>query len=140
MTELTISLSGVRDDSEFLNITLIDPEGDQFKDFFNLCSILGQTVDKARYENQAGTIDLKNVKLIRVKNPEPGVWKVQTTSKNKHTLRIFGHSTIDFKYGFSTRVVDSIDVAHPRPISNQLTYLMVNMTGLDPPGKHSKWN
>lgn len=27
MTELTISLSGVRDDSEYLNITLIDPEG-----------------------------------------------------------------------------------------------------------------
>ncbi|KAI6172894.1 EGF-like domain-containing protein [Aphelenchoides besseyi] len=120
MTELTISLSGQRDDSEWLNITLIDPEGD--------------TVDKATYENQAGTIDLKNVKLIRVTNPQPGTWKVRTTSKNKHTLRIFGHSTIDFKYGFSTRVVDSIELAHPRPIANQLTYLIVNMTGLNPPG------
>ena len=30
MTELTISLSGVRDDSEYLNITLIDPEGKPF--------------------------------------------------------------------------------------------------------------
>ncbi|KAI6240753.1 EGF-like domain-containing protein [Aphelenchoides fujianensis] len=120
MTELTISLSGQRDDSEWLNITLIDPEGD--------------TVDKAVYENQAGTIDLKNVKLIRVKNPQPGMWKVRTTSKNKHTLRIFGISSIDFKYGFSTRVVDSIELAHPRPIANQLTYLMVNMSGLQPPG------
>lgn len=74
------------------------------------------------------------MKLIRVKDPQPGIWKVRTTSKNKHTLRIFGHSTIDFKYGFTTRVVDSIELAHPRPIANQLTYLMINMTGLDPPG------
>jgi hypothetical protein len=27
MTELTISLSGARDESEYLNISLIDPEG-----------------------------------------------------------------------------------------------------------------
>ncbi|CAD5233395.1 unnamed protein product [Bursaphelenchus xylophilus] len=120
MTELTISLSGQRDDSDYLNISLIDPEGD--------------AVDRSRYEHQEGTIDLRNVKLIRVSNPEPGMWQVRTTAKSMHTLRVFGHSGVDFKFGFSTRVVGSIDLAHPRPIANQLTYLMINMTGLEPPG------
>ncbi|CAD5230519.1 unnamed protein product [Bursaphelenchus okinawaensis] len=120
MSELTISLSGQRDDSDFLNISLIDPDG--------------EAVDRSRYEHQEGTIDLKNVKLIRVSNPEPGMWQVRTTAKSMHTIRVFGHSGIDFKFGFSTRVVPSIDLAHPRPIANQLTYLMINMTGLEPPG------
>ena len=120
MSELTISLAGGRDESEWLNVTLVDPEG--------------ETVDRSRYESQAGTIDLKNIKLIRVKEPQPGVWNVRTTSRHKHTLRIFGHSTIDFRFGFSTRLVDAVELAHPRPIGGQLAYLIVNVTDLRAPG------
>ncbi|KIH58067.1 hypothetical protein ANCDUO_11735 [Ancylostoma duodenale] len=89
MTELTLSLSGDKDDEDVLDITLKDPSG--------------RPVDKNVYSKEGGTIDLKNVKLIRLKDPQPGTWQ-----------------------------------ARPRPVSNQNTYLLVNMTGLIPPGTTSE--
>ncbi|EYB86260.1 hypothetical protein Y032_0282g1275 [Ancylostoma ceylanicum] len=124
MTELTLSLSGDKDDEDVLDITLKDPSG--------------RPVDKNVYSKEGGTIDLKNVKLIRLKDPQPGTWQVITNSRLKHTIRIFGHGTIDFKYGFATRPLDRIELARPRPVSNQNTYLLVNMTGLIPPGTTSE--
>ncbi|VDM60006.1 unnamed protein product [Angiostrongylus costaricensis] len=124
MTELTLSLSGDKDDEDILDITLKDPSG--------------RSVDKNIYSKEGGNIDLKNVKLIRLKDPKPGIWQVITKSRLKHTIRIFGHGTIDFKYGFGTRLLERIELAHPRPVSNQNTYLMVNMTGLIPPGSASE--
>jgi hypothetical protein len=47
---------------------------------------------------------------------------------------VFGHGGIDFKYGFASRDVDHVEQAHPRPVSGQTTYLMINMTELFPPG------
>ncbi|ULT80160.1 hypothetical protein L3Y34_010619 [Caenorhabditis briggsae] len=120
LSELTISLSGDKDDSDNLDIVLKDPEG--------------RTVDKRQYSKEGGTIDLKNVKLIRLKDPTPGVWTVTTNSRLKHTIRVFGHGAVDFKYGFASRPLDRIELARPRPILNQNSYLLVNMTGLLPPG------
>ncbi|NP_001360633.1 Ig-like domain-containing protein [Caenorhabditis elegans] len=120
LSELTISLSGDKDDSDNLDIVLRDPEG--------------RTVDKRLYSKEGGTIDLKNVKLIRLKDPSPGVWTVNTNSRLKHTIRVFGHGAVDFKYGFASRPLDRIELARPRPVLNQDTYLLINMTGLIPPG------
>ncbi|EGT58022.1 hypothetical protein CAEBREN_29713 [Caenorhabditis brenneri] len=120
LSELTISLSGDKDDSDNLDIVLRDPEG--------------RTVDKRLYSKEGGTIDLKNVKLIRLKDPTPGVWTVNTNSRLKHTIRVFGHGAVDFKYGFASRPLDRIELARPRPILNQDSYLLINMTGLLPPG------
>ncbi|KAF1746889.1 hypothetical protein GCK72_023347 [Caenorhabditis remanei] len=120
LSELTISLSGDKDDSDNLDIVLKDPEG--------------RTLDKRMYSKEGGTIDLKNVKLIRLKEPTPGVWTVTTNSRLKHTIRVFGHGAVDFKYGFASRPLDRIELARPRPILNQNSYLLVNMTGLLPPG------
>lgn len=41
------------------------------------------TIDKSDYEHEQGTIDLTNVKLIRIRNPVPGVWRVRTSSRLK---------------------------------------------------------
>uniref|UniRef100_A0A1I7TZZ9 Hemicentin-1 n=1 Tax=Caenorhabditis tropicalis TaxID=1561998 RepID=A0A1I7TZZ9_9PELO len=120
LSELTISLSGDKDDSDNLDIVLRDPEG--------------RTVDKRLYSKEGGTIDLKNVKLIRLKDPTPGLWTVNTNSRLKHTIRVFGHGAVDFKYGFASRPLDRIELARPRPVLNQDSYLLVNMTGLLPPG------
>ena len=40
--------------------------------------IAGNTVDKNVYNREGGTLDLKNVKLIRLKDPKPGDWQVDT--------------------------------------------------------------
>ncbi|VDK72252.1 unnamed protein product [Anisakis simplex] len=120
LNELTLSLSGDKDDGDFLDISLTDPKGTK--------------VERAHFSNESGTIDLNNIKLIRITNPLPGIWRVRTSSRLKHVLRVLGHGAIDFKYGFSTRPIDRIELAHPRPISHQTSYLLVNMTGLPPPG------
>lgn len=120
-SELTLSLSGEREDGEFLQITLVDPKN--------------ETVGTGgSYEHMDGEIDLQSVKLLRIKDPLPGVWRVRTTSRQKHTLRVFGHGNIDFRYGFASRPVSNIDMAHPRPIAGQTTFLLVNMSGLNVPG------
>lgn len=36
----------------------------------------GRILDRRIYSKENGTIDLKNVKLIRIKDPIPGNWKV----------------------------------------------------------------
>ncbi|KAL3078999.1 hypothetical protein niasHS_014781 [Heterodera schachtii] len=120
VSELTFSLAGERDDGAFLSISMVDPRN--------------RTIEKSDYEHEQGIIDLTNVKLIRINDPLPGLWRVRTSSRLKHTLRVVGHGTIDFKYGFSARPVPSVDLAHPRPIAGQITFLVVNMTGLSPPG------
>ncbi|CAB3399927.1 unnamed protein product [Caenorhabditis bovis] len=120
LSELTISLSGDKDDSDVLDIAIRDPRGHH--------------VDKQTYSREGGTIDLKNVKLIRLKDPIPGTYQITTNSRLKHTIRVFGHGSIDFKYGFAVRPLDQIELARPRPVLNQNTYLLVNMTGLIPPG------
>ncbi|KAK5971165.1 hypothetical protein GCK32_006713, partial [Trichostrongylus colubriformis] len=124
MTELTISLSGDKDDTDALDIILRDPKG--------------RTLSKNVLSQEGGTIDLQNVKLIRIIKPQPGPWQVTTNSRVKHTIRIFGHGSIDFKYGFATRLLERFELAHPRPVANQNSYVLVNMMGLDRPGMVNK--
>lgn len=66
-------------------------------------------MDNQQFSNESGTIDLNNIKLIRIKNPVPGIWKVRTSSRLRHTLRILGHGAIDFKYGFASKHVGGIE-------------------------------
>ncbi|EJD76713.1 CBR-HIM-4 protein [Loa loa] len=120
LTELTVSLSGDKDDGSYLDISLIDPKGER--------------LDRAQLSNESGSIDLSNIKLIRIRNPMPGIWKIRTSSRLKHTLRVLGHGAIDFKYGFAVKLVDKMELSHPRPIAHQSTYLIVNMKGLAAPG------
>lgn len=67
-------------------------------------------MDKSTYANESGTIDLESVKIVRIKDPRPGKWKVRTSSRVKNTLRVFGHGEIDFKYGFASRPVNNIEL------------------------------
>ncbi|TKR80926.1 hypothetical protein L596_014897 [Steinernema carpocapsae] len=131
MTELTLSLAGQREDGDFLEMTLIDPKGER-----RGCRLFTRNkVDRSQYANESGTIDLRNVKLMKISDPIPGIWKIHTSSRMKHTLRIFGHGTIDFKYGFAAKPVSRIELTHNQPVANQHTYLHVNMTALLTPGK-----
>ncbi|CAG9531886.1 unnamed protein product [Cercopithifilaria johnstoni] len=120
LTELTISLSADKDDDNYLDISLIDPKGTR--------------IDRAQLSNETGSIDLNNIKLIRIRNPMPGNWKIRTSSRVKHTLRVLGHGPIDFKYGFALKLIDKVELSHPRPVAYQRTYLIVNMKGLPSPG------
>lgn len=59
-------------------------------------------------------------------------------SSGSHQLRITARGAIDFTPGFTPKVVHSIDKAHRRPLKSVETYIMVNMTGLEQPGRSSR--
>lgn len=73
---------------------------------------LGVRMDQAQLNNESesGSIDLSNIKLIRIRNPIPGIWKIRTSSRLKHTLRVLGDGAIDFKYGFAVKLVDKMEL------------------------------
>lgn len=88
------------------------------------------------FAHQNTTVNLNTVKLVRIKDPIPGIWKIKTASKSRNTLRIFGHGDVDFKYGFTSvqNANQRIELTQPRPFANQNAFLWINMTGLLSPG------
>ena len=78
------------------------------------------TMQAFAHENT--TVNLSTVKLIRIKDPIPGLWKVKTSSRNPNTLRVFGHGDVDFKYGFTSvqNPNQRIEMTQPRPFANQV--------------------
>lgn len=91
----------------------IKKKGGVFKCILSIRQFSGNKIDRAHFANESGSIDLNNIKLIRIKDPTPGIWRVRTSSRLKHTLRILGHGAVDFKYGFSTKPVDRIEMVSP---------------------------
>ena len=62
-------------------------------------------------------LNLKGAKIVSVKDPEPGVWRLKTSSNGSHTLRVTGFSSMSFSSGFGLRPIKSQDEAMPRPVA-----------------------
>lgn len=64
-------------------------------------------------------LDIKNVKVINVRNPEPGMWRLRVDSGSAHTLRLTGLSKIDFAVGFSKDKALHITSTELRPLEGR---------------------
>ena len=64
-------------------------------------------------------LNLDGAKIISVKKPKPGLWKVTASSSGSHTLRITGLSSMYFISGFGLEPVKSQDEAMPRPVAGK---------------------
>ena len=62
-------------------------------------------------------MSLKGAKIVSVKNPKPGLWKLVTSSNGSHTLRVTGFSSLSFTSGFGVRPIRSLDEAMPQPVA-----------------------
>ena len=67
-------------------------------------------------------LSLEDAKIIAVKSPTPGLWKVTTSSGGSHTLRIAGLSSVYMTTGFGLKPVESQDEALAQPVAGMLTY------------------
>ncbi|XP_048772936.2 hemicentin-1-like isoform X2 [Ostrea edulis] len=117
LQEFTVSLSGSNP-----NLRLYNPKGTEVTDSNGLYELL----------------DIKNVKVINVRNPEPGMWRLRVDSGSAHTLRLTGLSKIDFAVGFSKDKALHITSTELRPLEGVLSQMMVNTTDLDSPGHLKK--
>nr|XP_015827628.2 hemicentin-1 [Nothobranchius furzeri] len=114
LREVTVSLSGPAP-----QIELSDPLG----------RVVG--VDQ-------GLTELLNIpnsaRVINLKFPRPGSWKLKASCSGRHTLRVTGVSSLDFRAGFSTVPVTEFNHTRERPIKGLPAHVMLKCTGLKPPG------
>ncbi|XP_040215726.1 hemicentin-1 isoform X1 [Rana temporaria] len=115
LKEVTVSLSGPAPDIELYN-----PLGRQMKPETGLNELLNI---------------YNSAKVLNIKEPIPGMWKIKTSSSARHSVRITGVSTVDFQAGFSNKPTLDFSKTSSRPIEGILTYVLLNTTGLQHPAR-----
>uniref|UniRef100_A0A3Q3K3Y4 Hemicentin 1 n=1 Tax=Monopterus albus TaxID=43700 RepID=A0A3Q3K3Y4_MONAL len=72
-----------------------------------------------------------SAKVVNIKDPQPGMWSVKTSSEGRHSVRISGLSTIDFRAGFSKKPTLDFKMTSSRPIPFHLfTLELLSVTGV----------
>ncbi|CAL1547240.1 unnamed protein product, partial [Lymnaea stagnalis] len=112
LKEVTVSVSG-----ENPQITLKDPEGNK--------KLLGDGFTEL--------LSLSNVKIVNIKEPVPGNWRLRVSSSGTHSVRVTGLSSADFVAGFSKYPSKDFSKTALRPIQGIPTSILVNSTGIELP-------
>ncbi|EFB29465.1 hypothetical protein PANDA_009711 [Ailuropoda melanoleuca] len=115
LKEVTVSLSGPSPGIEIRN-----PLGKLIKKGFGLNELLN-------IPNSA--------KVVNVKEPEAGMWTVKTSSSGRHSVRITGLSTIDFRAGFSRKPTLDFKKTVSRPVQDRKPYGLWNISDFIPPNE-----
>nr|XP_061790885.1 hemicentin-1-like [Nerophis lumbriciformis] len=115
LKEVTVSLSGPTPD-----IQIINPQG----------RIMGKS------DGLTELLHIPNsAKVINIKDPQTGLWSIKTSSNGRHSVRISGLSSIDFRAGFSQKRTMDFKKTISRPVQGIPTYILLNTTGISPPGR-----
>ncbi|XP_036834633.1 hemicentin-1 isoform X2 [Oncorhynchus mykiss] len=115
LKEVTVALSGPAPDIEIRN-----PQGKLVGKSDGLTELL-------HIPNSA--------RVVNIKDPEPGMWSIKTSSEGRHSVRISGVSTIDFRAGFSRKPTLDFKMTSSRPVQGIATYILLNTTGLSHPAR-----
>uniref|UniRef100_A0A665VT70 Hemicentin-1 n=1 Tax=Echeneis naucrates TaxID=173247 RepID=A0A665VT70_ECHNA len=76
-----------------------------------------------------------SARVVNIKDPQPGMWTIKISSGGRHSVRMSGLSTIDFRAGFSRKPTLDFKKTSSRPIQGIPTHILLNTTGLSPPGR-----
>ncbi|NXB77102.1 HMCN1 protein, partial [Donacobius atricapilla] len=90
---------------------------------------LGEQLSKGSGLNELLNIH-NSAKVVNVKDPEPGTWTIKTSSSGRHSVRITGLSTIDFRAGFSRKPTLDFRKTSSRPVQGIPTFMLLNTTGI----------
>uniref|UniRef100_A0A8C9N9E0 Hemicentin-1 n=1 Tax=Serinus canaria TaxID=9135 RepID=A0A8C9N9E0_SERCA len=90
---------------------------------------LGKQLSKGSGLNELLNIQ-NSAKVVNVKDPEPGTWTIKTSSSGRHSVRITGLSTIDFRAGFSRKPTLDFKKTSSRPVQGIPTFMLLNTTGI----------
>ncbi|XP_064928861.1 hemicentin-1 isoform X2 [Columba livia] len=95
---------------------------------------LGKRISKGSGLNELLNIH-NSAKVVNVKDPEPGTWTIKTSSSGRHSVRITGLSTIDFRAGFSRKPTLDFKKTSSRPVQGIPTFVLLNTTGVFLPAR-----
>lgn len=70
-------------------------------------------------------LDIKNVKVVYVRDPPPGKWRLRVDSSSAHTLRITGLSKFDFAAGFAKQRPTHITSTELRPLEGRACTILL---------------
>ncbi|XP_009996158.1 PREDICTED: hemicentin-1 [Chaetura pelagica] len=90
---------------------------------------LGKQISKGSGLNELLNIH-NSAKVVNVKDPEPGTWTIKTSSSGRHSVRITGLSTIDFRAGFSRKPTLDFKKTASRPVQGIPTFVLLNTSGI----------
>ncbi|XP_019730955.1 hemicentin-1 isoform X2 [Hippocampus comes] len=115
LKEVTVSLSGPTPD-----IQIVNPQG----------RIVGKS------DGLTELLHIPNsAKVVNIKDPQSGLWSIKTSSEGRHSVRISGLSSIDFRAGFSRKPTMDFKKTISRPVQGIPTHILLNTTGLSPPAR-----
>lgn len=110
LRQFTISVSGKN-----ASISVTDPKG--------------KSVDGPPQLEPLLTLD--NVKIVNVKEPDPGPWKVMINSESDYTVRSTGLSGVRFNHGFSTVETTNMMETNHRPLQGAHCYILIQTSDID---------
>uniref|UniRef100_UPI0035900F1F hemicentin-1 n=1 Tax=Myxine glutinosa TaxID=7769 RepID=UPI0035900F1F len=118
LKEVIVSLSGPAP-----RIEIQDPNGEVLSEDSGLSELL--------------TIP-NSAQILSIKEPKAGIWTIKVESAGRHSIRITGLSTIDFKAGFSRKPTLNFNSTTSHPILGIPTFVLLNSSGLFPHGHFDK--
>ncbi|XP_061490012.1 hemicentin-1 isoform X2 [Rhineura floridana] len=95
---------------------------------------LGKPIMKGSGLNELLSIE-NSAKVVNIKDPELGMWTIKISSSGRHSVRITGLSTIDFRAGFSRNPTLDFKMTSSRPVQGIPTYILLNTTGIHLPAR-----
>ncbi|XP_060132638.1 hemicentin-1 isoform X1 [Zootoca vivipara] len=95
---------------------------------------LGKPIKKGSGLNELLNIE-NSAMVVNIKEPAPGTWTIKTSSSGRHSVRITGLSTIDFRAGFSRSPTLDFKMTSSRPVQGIPTYILLNTTGIHIPAR-----
>lgn len=107
LKDLTVSVAGSQP-----NITITNPRNET-------------------YSTGEDLVNLENMKVIKVDQPEPGLWNIQASSSSSHSVRLSGISDITFSYGFSLEIPNKTNGISYRPLLDSKNILIITPSNSD---------
>ncbi|KAK6636854.1 hypothetical protein RUM43_010518 [Polyplax serrata] len=81
-----------------------------------------------RLEN---VLNLTNIKVVNVNEPDPGAWSVVVKSDSNYTIRSTGLSKINFNHGFSTVETTNLLETNYRPLKGAKSFILIQTSDSD---------
>ncbi|KAK9498352.1 hypothetical protein O3M35_003003 [Rhynocoris fuscipes] len=88
-------------------------------------NVLNPQGNRPRPNQIRPVLNLHNVKVINVQEPEPGIWTVKVQSSSPYSVVSTGLSAINFNYGFSILKTGNIGETSKRPLKSAGNYLVI---------------
>ncbi|CAH0719263.1 unnamed protein product, partial [Brenthis ino] len=105
--EVTVSVSGAKP-----KIKVVNPSGEELTGPPQLVT----------------TLDLSEIMIVKVLQPEPGNWSITVGSEEEHSVKVVGMSNLTFKHGFSVQTPRSMDETSYRPLQGTYNHMLISLS------------